>query len=72
MKIAYKLELLKKWEIHDVFHISLLEQETTGKEQVDKNVTEFETADKKKYEVETIWNSMVYAKEFEAGDLPSL
>ena len=24
-KQAYKLELLKKWRIHDVFHVSLLE-----------------------------------------------
>ena len=30
-KQAYKLELPKKWRIHDVFHVSLLEQDTTRK-----------------------------------------
>ena len=33
-KQVYKLELPKKWRIHDVFHISLLEQNTTKKGQV--------------------------------------
>ena len=42
-KQAYKLELPKKWRIYDVFHVSLLEQNITRKEQVDENVTEFET-----------------------------
>ena len=32
-KQAYKLELPKKWRIHDVFHVSLLEQDTTRKDQ---------------------------------------
>ena len=30
-KQAYKLELPKKWRIHNVFHMSLLEQDTTRK-----------------------------------------
>ncbi len=30
-KQVYKLELPKKWRIHDVFHVSLLEQDTTRK-----------------------------------------
>ena len=30
-KQAYKLELPKKWKIHDIFHVSLLEQDTTKK-----------------------------------------
>ena len=33
-KQAYKLELLKKWKIHDIFHVSLLEKDTTKKEQM--------------------------------------
>ena len=31
-KQVYKLELPRKWRIHDVFYISLLEQNTTRKE----------------------------------------
>ena len=34
-KQAYKLELPKKWRIHDVFYMSLLEQDTTKKGRVD-------------------------------------
>ena len=41
-KQAYKLELPKKWRIHDVFHLSLLEQNTTRKERVDENVTKLD------------------------------
>ena len=33
-KQAYKLELPKKWRIHDVFYVLLLEQNITKKEQV--------------------------------------
>ena len=33
-KQAYKLELPKKWRIHNVFHVSLLEQNITKKGQV--------------------------------------
>ena len=31
-KQAYKLELPKKWRIHDIFHVSLLEQDTSRNE----------------------------------------
>ena len=37
-KQAYKLELLKKWKIHNVFYVSLLEQDTTRKGRLDKKV----------------------------------
>ena len=30
-KQVYKLELSKKWRIHDIFHVSLLKQDTTRK-----------------------------------------
>ena len=30
-KQAYKLELPKKWRIHDIFHVLLLEQDTIRK-----------------------------------------
>ena len=72
-KQAYKLELLKKWRIHDVFHVSLLEQDTTRKGRVDENVTEFEAgSNDKEYEVEGIRDSAVYAKESVTGYLPGL
>ena len=70
-KQAYKLELPKKWRIHDVFHISLLEQDTTKKGQVNDLQLEFETGNKKEYEVNSIWDSAIYAKE-SAGKLSGL
>ena len=67
-KQAYKLELPKKWRIHNVFHMSLLEQDTIRKGRVDKNATELaelDAGDNKGggYEVEAICNSVVYARE---------
>ena len=72
-KQAYKLKLPKKWRIHDIFDISLLKQDTTRKERVDKKMTEldFEFGNSKEYEVEGIWGSAVYVKESESH-LPSL
>ena len=72
-KQAYKLELPKEWRIHDVFHVSLLEQNTIRKERVDKKVMEleFEAGDSKKYKVEAIWDSAIYARESE-DHLPGL
>ena len=71
-KQAYKLELPKRWRIHNVFHVSLLEQDTTKKEQVDEQVTELEAGDSEEYEVEAIRDSAVYASESESGQLPGL
>ena len=52
-KQAYKLELPKKWRIHDIFHMSLLKQDTIKKGQV-FSVPKFESGDDKEYEVEAI------------------
>ena len=70
-KQAYKFELLKKWRIHNVFHLSLLEQNTTRKERVEK-VPELDAGNKnsKKYKVEAIWDFAVYANESESSHLP--
>ena len=62
-KQAYKLELPKKWRIYDVFHVLLLEQNTTKKRQMNDMQLEFETGNDKEYEVDGIWDSTVYAKE---------
>ena len=72
-KQVYKLELPKKWRIYDVFHVSLLEQNTTRKGGVyDENVAELDAGDEsKEYEVEAIRDSAVYAKEAD-GYLPKL
>ena len=73
-KQVYKLELSKKWKIYDVFHVSLLEQDIIKKRQVDKNTTELNADDdnSKKYKVEVIWDSAIYAKESKSGHLPGL
>ena len=71
-KQVYKLELPKKWRIHDVFHMSLLKQDTTRKEQ-DDNTAELDAGnDSGKYEVKIIRESTVYAKKSESGHLPDL
>ena len=55
-KQAYKLELPKKWKIHNIFHISLLEQDITKKGQVNNMQLnfEFEVGKNKKYELDGI------------------
>ena len=71
-KQAYKLKLQKKWRIHDVFYVSLLEQDITRKERV-KKVPELDTGDdSEEYEVEAIRDSAVYAIKLESGHLPGL
>ena len=75
-KQAYKLELPKKWRIHDVFYVSLLEQDTTKKWRVDKKVRQMEIDagdnDSGEYEVEAIRDSAVYTRESKPGHLPGL
>ena len=71
-KQAYTLKLPKKWRIHNVFYVSLLEQDTTRKERV-KKVPKLDAGDNsKEYKVETIWDNAVYANESESGYLPGL
>ena len=66
------MELPKKWRIHDVFHVSLLEQDTTRKERVhEENAEELDAGDdSEEYKVEAIRDSAVYARESESGHLP--
>ncbi len=65
-KQAFKLELPTKWKIHDVFHVSLLEQDTTRRRRVNKALPEpkkdleFEAGSDKEYEVEASIDSAVY------------
>ena len=62
-KQTYKLELSRNWRIHDIFHESLIEQDITKKERMNEfSPLKFELGDKKKYEVEVIRDSVVYAK----------
>ena len=71
-KQAYKLELPKKWRIHDVFYVSLLEQDTTRKGRVHEAEELNVGDDSGEYEVEAIWDNAVYARESESGHLPGL
>ena len=63
-KQIYKLKLPKKWKIHDVFHVSLLEQNTTKKGQVNDTQLnfEFKAGNNKEYKVDGIQDSTIYAK----------
>ena len=61
-KQAYKLELPKKWKIHDVFHVLLLEQDTIRKERVKKVLELDDGEDSKEYKVRAIWDNAVYAR----------
>ena len=72
-KQAYKLKLPKKWRIHNVFHVSLLEQNTTKKGQMNDTQLDFkfEAGDNKEYEVDGIRNSAFYARK-SARQLPKL
>ena len=66
-KQAYKWELPRKWRIHDVFHVSLLKQDTTRKGWVDEEAKqmEFDAGDNEsgEYKVEAIRDSAVYTRE---------
>ena len=52
-KQAYELELPKKWRMHDVFHVSLLEKDIPKKGR-GLSVPEFKPGDEKEYKVEAI------------------
>ena len=68
-KQAFKLDLSTKFKIHTVFYMSLLKQDTTKKEWMNKLFPklklEFDIGNNKKYKVETIKDSAIYAKEAE-------
>lgn len=64
-KQAYKLKLLRKQKIYNVFYIPLLEQNITKNGQVDKNnMIELDASDNKSgnYKIKSIWDSIIYAK----------
>ena len=66
-KQVYKLELPKKWRIHDVFNVLLLKQNTTkkgwGVEEVRQIEIDIGDDKSKEYEVEAIWDSAVCTTE---------
>lgn len=67
---AYKLKLPKKCKIHNVFYISLLEQDTIRKEQIIEKVAELDASNSEEYEVEAIRNTEVNARKSEGHFLP--
>ena len=70
---AYKLELPKKWRIHDIFHVSLLEQDSIKKGRVDNNETKLDAGNNsREYKIEAFRDSTVYTRESESCHLPGL
>ena len=61
----------KKLKNHDGFHISLLEQDTTKKGQVNDMQLEFEAGNDKEYKIDSIQDNTVYVRE-SARQLPGL
>lgn len=61
-KQAYKLELLARWRIHNVFYVLPLEQDNIKNRQ-EFSLLEFEADNNKKYKVKVIQDSTIYAKE---------
>ena len=57
--------------MHDVFHVSLLEQDTSRKGRVDEKGMESDAGDNEEYKMKAIRDSAVYARE-SAGHLPGL
>ena len=69
-KQVYKLKLLVRWKIYNVFYLLLLNQDTIRKKRINK-LTEFDVDDDKEYEVKAIYDSAVYVKEVDRH-LPGL
>lgn len=51
--------------MNNIFHVSLLEQDTTRKRRADETISklEFDNKNGKEYKVEVIFDSMLYARE---------
>ena len=66
--------MFKKWRIHNVFYVSLLEKNTTKKGRINDTQLnfEFKAGDNKKYKVNGIRHSTIYAKESATGQFPGL
>ena len=61
-KQVYKLELQAKQRINNLFHVLLLEQNTTRKGR-EFSMSKFEPGENKEYKVKTIQDSSIYTKE---------
>lgn len=64
-KQAYKMKLPKKWRIHNIFHVLLLEKNVTKKGRVDIQL-ELKKSNSQKYEVKIIWDNVVYTRELKS------
>ena len=76
-KQGYKLKLPTKWKIHNVFHVSLLEQNITRRGQVNnkalpepKKDIEFEAGNDKEYKIKAIINNIVYGQQINNNQMP--
>ena len=68
-KQAYKLKLLKKWKVYNIYYILLLKQNITKKDRVEKVPGFDANNNSKKYNLEAIWDSAIYANKSKPGYL---
>lgn len=72
-KQVYKIALSKKLKIHDVFLMSLLEQDIIKKEQLNEtSQSELDDINNEEYKIEAIWDSEIFAKKLDSGILLGL
>ena len=72
----YKLESAKQQKMYDIFYIFLLKLDITSKGQINEEIIEqlkFKVnSNDKEYKVKSIYNNVIYAKEFKIGHASGL
>lgn len=72
-KQAYKLKLLKKRKIYDIFFVLLLKQDITEGKRINKfHKLKPEIDNDKDYEIKAIYDNIIYANKVAESKLPEL